>query len=115
MILTNDYKIGLLNLMHLLIRSDHEISALELNFFEEIRREEKIDDTLFDDFRKSLNNKSEKEIYSDGLALIGKCSTSLKIRAFRLLTGMALADKNIDSNETRFLLESSKSFGLNLE
>jgi hypothetical protein len=111
--LTNDYKIGLLNLLHLLIRSDKEISALELTFFEEIRREEEIDDNLFDEFRKSLNNKSDIEIYNDGLALIEKCNSGLKIRAFRLLTAMALADKNIDPKETHFLMHSGKHFGIN--
>jgi uncharacterized tellurite resistance protein B-like protein len=113
MTLTDDYKIGLLSLMHLLIRSDHEISTLELNFFEQIRREEKIDDTLFDAFRKSLNHKTEKEIYKEGLALIEKCHPSLKTRAFRLLTAMALADSNIDAQETNFLMQSSQHFGFN--
>jgi len=111
----NSYKLGLLNLMHLLMRTDEEISTLELNFFEEILRTEKIDEQLLDNFRRSLNNKSDAEIYNEGLELIERCGTKLKVRAFRLLTAMALADKNIDPKETRFLMHSSERFGINLE
>lgn len=44
MALPRNYKLGLLNLMYLLINSDGDISEKELSFLDEIKNREEIDE-----------------------------------------------------------------------
>ena len=108
MTLPQNYKLGLLNLLYLLINSDDEISDTELNYLEEVRDHEHIDDELFQAFRTSLNNKAEQDIFQDGIDLINQCSHQLKMRAFIILYRTAQADGSVHPKEVRLLLYSSK-------
>lgn len=108
MALPRNYKLGLLNLMYLLINSDGDISEKELSFLEEIKNREEIDDDLFNEFRSSLNHKEEQDIFQDGIDLINQCVDPLKRRAFILLSRTAQVDGSVHPKEVRLLLYSSK-------
>ena len=103
-----NYSLGLLYLIYLLINSDTEISEKELNYLSRIRETEGISKDVFTHFHKSIIGKSESEIYHNGINYINDCTHDFKLRAFIRLYQMAQADGIMHVKEVRLLLYAVK-------
>ena len=103
-----NYFLGLLHLIYLLISSDTEISEKELEYLGYIKDAEGIPHALFASFNTSIIGKKEKEIYQNGIDLINDCPDDFKLRAFVKLYQMAQSDGILHVREVRLLLYAVK-------
>jgi len=108
----NDYHLGLLYMVHLLMSSDGEVHENEEKAWNVIKEKEGISDELFNDFRKSLTEKKEREIYQTGIEHLNLCSNDQKLDAFAHLYHMSEADGNVHVKEVRLLLYSIRMTGI---
>ncbi|HMJ69525.1 MAG TPA: TerB family tellurite resistance protein [Cyclobacteriaceae bacterium] len=107
-----NYQLGLLYMVHLLVSSDGEITDLERNALDIIRKNENIPDDLFETFRKHVASKKEKEIYQAGIDYLNQCSDGDKLEAFAHLYRISEADGNVHVKEVRLLLYSIRLIGI---
>lgn len=106
--MNRNYNRGLLYISYLLITSDQEISEDELYHLNKMRVEEGISDEIFGMLFTSLMEKSEQEIYQVGIDSINNCPDDQKIRIFKRLHQMAMADGILRVKEVRFVLYALK-------
>jgi hypothetical protein len=103
-----NYEQALLHLTYLLIWSDSEISATELNYLQDIKQSEGISEASFDHFNDSVIGKTGREIYQYGIKMINECPLEFKIKAFVRLFQLANADGVFHVKEVRLLLYAAK-------
>lgn len=109
---TKSYHLGLLYMIQLLISSDGEVSSDEEKAWEVIKKKEGISNDLFNEFRKSLEGKKEREIYQEGIEALNHCTDEEKLDAFAHLYRLSEADGNVHVKEVRLLLYSIRMTGI---
>lgn len=107
--MSTDFKLGLLHFVHMLINVDGHIDDREMAAIQSIKKEEKIDDALFQEFSKSIATSKEHEIHQRGVDLLNACSEEEKLCAFVHLFRIAEADTTINMKEVRLLMYSIKA------
>lgn len=106
------YHLGLLYMIHLLVSSDGEVTSDEEKAWDIIKTREGISQELFNEFRKSLEGKKEREIYQAGIETLNQCTDNQKLDAFAHLYRLSEADGNVHVREVRFLLYSIRMTGI---
>ena len=76
-----NYQLGLLYLVHLLINADGIVNESEQNTLIKIRDKEKISDSVFNEFQRTVKFSKLKDIYVKSLELINSCNDEEKKRA----------------------------------
>lgn len=104
-----DFQLGLLHFVHLLVMVDGSLDPRESIASQNIMAEENIPDWVFTEFKTSLFNKTERQIYVEGVDMLNRCTEEEKLCAFIHLHRLSEADDNIDIREVRFLLYSLKA------
>lgn len=112
---SESYHDGLLYLAHLVISADGVIDDNEIKALESIKVEENIPDEIFSDYKNSVGNMREKQIYEKAIDLISECTDDEKLRAFSWLYKISEVDGKIHVKEVRFLLYSVKKAGIEFE
>jgi hypothetical protein len=110
--MNQNYQLGLLHLVHLLIGADGIIDIRELEALCKITADEKISDEVLRFFEETKSNKSEKEIYDSGLEHLQLCSDQEKLKIFALLYCPSEIDGRVHVKEIRLLLYSINSAGI---
>jgi uncharacterized tellurite resistance protein B-like protein len=105
-------QMGLLYIAHLLIGSDGVIDAKEYQALDSIRKKEKIADSLFKEFEDIIKNKSERDIYIEGIDMLNNCTDEEKLNSFVHLYKMSEVDGRVHVKEVRLLLYTIKSSGI---
>ncbi|MBS1952034.1 MAG: hypothetical protein OJF59_001025 [Cytophagales bacterium] len=103
-----NFQLGLLYLIHLLINADGVVNENEKNALLKIKDKENIPSTVFADFENEVKIKKPKEIYQRGIELINACEDTDKLRAFAHLYKMSEVDGSVHIKEVRLLLYSVK-------
>ncbi len=103
-----NYQLGLLNLVHLLMNADGIIDENEKQALIRLKEFEQIPDEVFNQFQTEAATKKHREIYETGINLINECSDDEKLKAFVHLYKMTEADGHIHVKEVRLLLYSIK-------
>lgn len=107
-----DYQFGLLYLVHLLISADGVVDENEQKAIQRVMSKESIPQSFFEQFKKDIANKKEREIYQDGIDYINRCSDQDKLKAFVHLYQMSEVDGRVHVKEVRLLLYSIKMAGI---
>jgi uncharacterized tellurite resistance protein B-like protein len=107
-----NYQLGLLYLVHLLISSDGDVSEVETKALNIIKQKEGIAEDIFGAFKKNLATKKEREIYQQGIDHLNHCTEEEKLEAFSHLYHLSEADGNVHVKEVRLLLYSIKMTGI---
>ncbi len=110
-----NYQLGLLHFVHLLVNVDGKIDDSEREAILAIKKEEKISDSVFDDFQAEAVNISEQEIYTKGIEYLTACTDEERLSAFVHLYKLAQVDSGISNKEVRFLLYGLKVNNLSFE
>ncbi len=105
-------QLGLLYITHLLISSDGIIDEKEYRALAKIKKQEGITDSLFKEFEEIIKEKSERDIYTEGIELLNNCTNEEKLNAFVHLYKMSEVDGRVHVKEVRFLLYTIKSSGI---
>jgi uncharacterized tellurite resistance protein B-like protein len=105
-------QLGLLYITHLLISSDGIIDEKEYRALANIKKQEDIPDSLFREFEEIIKEKSERDIYTEGITLLNNCTKEEKLNAFVHLYKMSEVDGRVHVKEVRFLLYTIKSSGI---
>jgi hypothetical protein len=109
------FQVGLLHFVHLLVMVDGSIDQREKAAVRKIKLEEKISDWVFDDFEESVIEKTEREIFEEGVELLNRCTEEERLIAFVHLYRLSEADDSIHVKEVRFLLYSLKATKIEFE
>ncbi len=110
-----DFQLGLLHFVHLLVNVDGRIDDREKAAILAIREEEKISDSVAQEFEKYVQTNSEQEIYSKGVDLLNTCTEEEKLCAFVHLYRLAEADTSISNKEVKFLIYGLKLTHIDFE
>lgn len=110
-----NYQLGLLHFVHLLVNVDGKIDDSEREAILAIKKEEKISDSVFDDFQLEAVNISEQEMYTKGIEYLTACTDEERLSAFVHLYKLAQVDSGISNKEVRFLLYGLKVNNLSFE
>lgn len=102
--MTNNYQLGLLHIVYMLINTDGRIDPREMDTLLKIKIEENIDDSIFLEFSRSIPNKKSDDIFNRGIELLNTCADEEKLCAFVHLFQLAEADSSISMSEIRLLL-----------
>jgi uncharacterized tellurite resistance protein B-like protein len=103
-----DYHLGLLYLVHLLISADGVVDEHEKELLDKIKDKEQIPGSTFEEFNASIKQNKDREIYQQGIELINRCPDDKKLDAFVHLYKMSEVDGNVHVKEVRLLLYSIK-------
>lgn len=103
-----NYQLGLLHFVHMLINTDGQIDDREMEIILKIKEEEKIEDSVFLEFSRSIANAKDQDIFNRGLNLLSRCSEEEKLCAFVYMFQLAEADASISMKEVRLLLYALK-------
>lgn len=113
--MNQNFQLGLLYLVHLLVSADGVVDQNELAALDKIKTREKISDDVFNQFKKDITIKKEKDIYQAGLNFIGQCTDEEKLRAFSILYKMSEVDGRVHVKEVRLLLYSARTTGVEFD
>ncbi len=103
-----NFQLGLLHFVHLLIHADGLIDKREQAAILAIKKEEQIPDEVINRFEKDIANRTEKEIYNDGINFLNQCTDEEKLTAVVHLYRLAQADDSIHAKEVRLLWYAMK-------
>lgn len=109
---TPNAQLGLLYLAHLLISADGVIDTKEYQALAKIKDKESISDKDFNKFEEAVRDKTERDIYREGIELMNNCTEEEKLNAFVHLYKMSEADGRTHVKEVRLLLYSIKNAGI---
>lgn len=112
---TSNFHLGLLHFVHLLVTVDGHIDDRERAAILAIKKEERISDSLFEEFERKAEMAPEAEIYTAGIAYLSACTDDEKLAAFVHLYKLAEADSSITNKEVRFLLYGIKATKISFE
>jgi hypothetical protein len=110
--MNKNYQFGLLCLTHLLICADGVEHKSEIDAMKIIRNNARIGDPVFEEFRKVIASKSEREIYHHGIEHLNLCSDIEKLNVFVTLYKLSEVDGRVHVKEIRLLLYSIKLAGI---
>jgi uncharacterized tellurite resistance protein B-like protein len=111
----NNYQLGLLYLVHLLVSADGIIDEQEKEALKRLKSKEKISDEVYTTFEKDITHKTEREIYQDSITLINQCTPSEKLHAFVMLYKLSEVDGHVHLKEVRLLMYSIKMAGIEFD
>lgn len=103
-----DFHMGLLHLIHLLIRADGVVDDREQTVVNRLKEIENISDAALNEFNRTAAAKKEREIYNEGIRLLNTCTDEQKIRGIIYLYKISEADNHVHVKEVRLLLYSVK-------
>ena len=109
---TPNAQLGLLYLAHLRISADGIIDTKEYQALTKIKAKESISYQDFNKFQESVRNKTERDIYREGIEMMNNCTEEEKLTAFVHLYKMSEADGRTHIKEVRLLLYSIKNAGI---
>lgn len=109
---TPNAQLGTLYIAHLLISADGVIDEKESQALAKVKEMEGISDELFKKFEETIQGKSERDIYTEGINLLNNSTDEEKINAFAHLYKMSEADGRVHVKEVRLLLYTTKSSGI---
>jgi len=112
---TLNFQLGLLHFVHLLALVDGVIDDREKKAIKAIAVEEGIPERVFQDFEKTIGEKSERDIYHHGLELLDRCTDDEKRTVFVHLYRLSEVDEKIHVKEVRLLLYSLKASHIEFE
>lgn len=104
--MTNNYQLGLLHIVYMLINTDGRIDHREMDTLLKIKIEENIDDSMFLEFSRGTAHKKSDDIFNRGIELLNTCTDEEKLCAFVHLFQLAEADSSISMSEIRLLLHA---------
>lgn len=107
--MSTNFKLGLLHFVHILINADGHIDDREMAAIQAIKKEEVIEDDVFQEFSKSIASLKEHEIHERGVTLLNQCSEEERLCAFVHLFRIAESDASINMKEVRLLMYSIKA------
>ena len=110
-----NFQLGLLHLIHLIANVDGHVDEREKAAMDRIRKEEKIPDSVYQEFEQKISGATEDAIYNNGIAHLSGCSDEERLIAFVHLYKLAEADSTINSKEIRFLFYGLKETKLTFE
>jgi uncharacterized tellurite resistance protein B-like protein len=110
-----NFHLGLLYLIHLLVGVDGKIHETETEALNKIKFNEAIDDQVLSEFDKTIQNSSEREVYKKGIDLINQCSREEKLKTFVALYKMSEVDGRVHIKEIRLLLYSIEMAGIEFD
>jgi uncharacterized tellurite resistance protein B-like protein len=113
--MNQNYHLGLLYLIHLLVSADGVIDEHEKTALNNIKQREGIPDDLFDEFERMVVHKREREIFETGIDLINLCTLEEKLNVFVLLYKLSEVDGRVHVKEIRFLLYTIKLLGVEFD
>lgn len=113
--MTENYHLGLLYLVHLLVSSDGHVDETELAALQQIKTRENISDNIFKQFEQDVLTKTERQIYEEGIQYLNKCNNDEKMKAFVILYKMSEVDGRVHVKEVRLLLYSIKVAGIEFD
>jgi uncharacterized tellurite resistance protein B-like protein len=113
--MSEDYQLGLLYLIHLLIGSDGNIDIREEEALRQVREREHIQNHCYEKFITDTRTLKERDIYHLGIKHLNNCREEERVRAFAILYRMAKADDLVHVKEVRLLLYSSRTTGVEFE
>lgn len=102
----NNYHLGILYLMHLLVNADGVIDEGEHIALNKVKSFERIPEETLVSFEKTIPSKTEKDIYQQGIDYLNQCSDDQKLQAFAHLYKLSEADGRVHVKEVRLLLYS---------
>jgi len=103
-----NYQLGLLYLSHILISADGVIHDEEQKALVRFKEEEKIPQSVYDEFQRDVQSKKLSIIYQRGLDMINACTVEEKKKAFTHLFKLCAVDGSIHVKEVKLLLYSAK-------
>jgi hypothetical protein len=98
------YHLSLLYLTHLLISADGTIDNEEVKALELIRKSENVSTDLFENFLKSIEGKTERELFQLGVDTLNGCTDEEKYKVFVILYKLAEVDGRVHVKEIKLLL-----------
>jgi hypothetical protein len=107
--MNQNYQLGLLHLVHLLIGADGVFDIREMEALCKIKANEKIAEEMLRNFEALIAGKSEKELYDDALEYLQLCTEEEKLKIFSMLYCLSEVDGRVHVKEIRLLLYSIKS------
>jgi uncharacterized tellurite resistance protein B-like protein len=110
-----DFQLGLLHFVHLFVTVDGHIDDREQQTIYSIKTEESISAILFQSFVSSITEKTEREVYTEGLDRLNRCNEEEKLCAFVHLYQLAQADEHLDMKEIKLLLYSLEQTNIDFE
>jgi hypothetical protein len=110
-----NYQLGLLFLVKLLIDADGIADDLEVRALHHIKENECIPDHVFDDFQYRASTMNEREIYLAAIHELSRCSVLEKLNIFALLYKLSEIDGRVHIKEIKLLLYSIKTAGLEFD
>lgn len=110
-----NFHLGLLYLIHLLVGVDGKIHETETEALNKIKFNEAIDDQVLSEFDQTIQNSSEREVYKKGIDLINQCSREEKLKTFVALYKMSEVDGRVHIKEIRLLLYSIEMAGIEFD
>jgi len=113
--MNNNYQLGLLYLVHLLVSADGVVDEKELAALERLKSREKIPDAVFAQFKIDITIKKERDIYQAGLEYLSQCTNEERLQAFAILYKMSEVDGRVHVKEVRLLLYSTKMTGVEFD
>lgn len=113
--MNKNYQLGLLYLVHLLVSADGVVDENELAALDKIKSHENIPDEIFNQFKRDIAQKRERDLYQAGLESFSQCSDQEKLRGFAILYKMSEVDGRVHVKEVRLLLYSSRMSGIEFD
>lgn len=113
--MNENYQLGLLYLIHLLMSADGIVDETETAALDKVKTKEGIPDTLFNQFKKDISEKHGREIYQTGIQYMNQCTDEEKLRVFVFLYKMSEVDGRIHVKEVRLLLYCIKVSGIEFD
>lgn len=113
--MNKNYQLGLLYLVHLLMSADGMVDENETRALEAIKTKERIPDSTFVEFKKTISEKKGRDIYQTGIEYINLCTDEEKLRAFVILYKMSEVDGRVHVKEVRLLLYCIKITGVEFD
>lgn len=113
--MNENYQLGLLYLIHLLMSADGIVDENEIIALESVKTKEGIPETLFNQFKKNISEKRGREIYQTGIQYMNQCTDEEKLRVFVFLYKMSEVDGRIHVKEVRLLLYCIKVTGIEFD
>jgi uncharacterized tellurite resistance protein B-like protein len=110
-----NFQLGLLHFAHVLAMVDGRMDEREKDAILALREEEHIPDLVFQHFERAIRQKTEKDIYREGIELLNQCDEEEKLCAFVHLYKLSEADDKIHIKEVRLLLYSLKATRIDFE
>jgi uncharacterized tellurite resistance protein B-like protein len=110
-----NYQLGLLFLVKLLIDADGFTDETELRALYSIRENEGIPDTVFELFQSRVSGMPKTDIYHSATHELERCTMLEKLNIFALLYKLSEVDGRVHVKEIKLILDAIKTAGLEFD